>query len=91
MPPGVIGDGIQLALGTKETISETLEPLSEENSPNLEANKWYLCFTEVEIDIQCSVGLHFCPSNSSSERLPRYNCPHSQIDTYTFCLKNAID
>ena len=61
--------GIRLALGTKEPISKTLEPLSEENCPNLEANKCRLRFTEVEVDTQCSAGLHLCASNSSTRTL----------------------
>ena len=45
MPPG---DEIRLALGTKENISEKLEPLSEENCPYLDANNCHLRFTDVE-------------------------------------------
>ena len=33
--------------GTKETIYETLESLSEDKFPNLEANKCHLRFTEI--------------------------------------------
>ena len=75
MPPG---DGIRLALGTKEIMSETLEPLSEGKYPNLEANKGHFRFTEVEADTRCPVSFPLFASNSSSETQRRYHSHQSR-------------
>ena len=72
------GDGIELALGTNETISVKLEALSEENCSNLEANKCNLSFTEIKADTRCPACLYLCASNFPSGKLYCYPSQHSQ-------------
>ena len=86
-------DGIRLALGTKEKNSETLEPLSKENCPNLEVNKCYLRFTEVEIDTRCPTSLHLYAFNSYSGTLHRYHYHYSRdlSNTHSYVLSTQCN